>query len=622
MVHPDTKLTWSKAEQELADFLSGLCAPPSSEPTEVWAEQHVMVQDGPFAGSLWRLQFTPLAKFVFAAMRDPQVRRVTLMMSAQNLKTLALLIDFLRNCKEDPADTMWVMAEADHMGEFIEKRLMPYIEGCDVVAPIFTAKRKSLIRFQTLNLLLRGSNSRAKLQSDPVRRVYLDERREWKKGAIDLVRKRMRTYPNSIEISAGTAGNADDDLHADCKEGSMTRAHFNCPKCGHSQPWRFGRDATAIWPTQRNCGGLRWVTDETTKPNGKWDYTAVRKTVYYECENEVCKAHFTNADKYDLLRTLHPHDYNPSAPRHLKSFTGSALEAVWESCDWDKLVEEFLKAIEAARAGNLEPLKAFITETLGEPWQDQLGVIEDFGFLQARQEQYDFGEVWPEELSRFMAADVQEAGGEHYWWVIRAFGRFGKSRLIAYGRATSKLELEEIRKQYQVPINNAMIDSGWKASEIYRFCLSTGWKPFKGEPNADYFLHRVKTGPDTYKTVRRIWERTLVDPFMGQKAQGRMKPLALFRHVGDATKDLLAEYMAGLVGEWTIPEKVGRTYLKQMTAERRVERKDPKGRISYYWKQVSKENHLFDDELIIIVAAVITKHISAKGNDRKVAPNG
>ncbi len=48
---------------------------------------------------------------------------------------------------------------------------------------------------------------------------------------------------------------------------------------------------------------------------------------------------------------------------------------------------------------------------------DQLGVIEDFGFLDQRRAEYDFGEPWAEEHARFMAADRQAAGGEHYWWV-------------------------------------------------------------------------------------------------------------------------------------------------------------------------------------------------------------
>jgi len=86
----------------------------------------------------------------------------------------------------------------------------------------------------------------------------------------------------------------------------------------------------------------------------------------------------------------------------------------------------------------------------------------------------------------------------------------------------------------------------------------------------------------------------------------------LFRSSNNASKDMLAEYMISLVGDWTLPRLIGRDYLKQVTAERREEKTDTAGRIHYFWKQVRRDNHLLDCELMIIVAAVITKLIAAK----------
>ena len=597
---------WQQATRDLVAFLSEACAPPSSEPTEAWAEKWVVVPDGPFAGSRWRLAFTPMAKWIFASQRNPRKKRITIMMCAQLLKTTSLLIMFLRNAKEDPASSMWVMAEADHMGEFVTKRLLPYIENCPLVAPLLIGSKKGLIQLETMNLMLRGSNSRAKLQSDPVRYVYCDERREWKPGSIDILRKRMRTFPNAMEISAGTAGKENDELHSDYREGSQTRAHINCLLCGHSQPIRFGREVTSLWPQARECGGFVWEKNETTKPNGVWNYPEVKKTVRFECENPQCRAHFTNQQKYELLRTMHPHNYNPNAPEEYDSFSASAFEAVWESCDWDKLVEEFLKAVEAARKGNLEPLKTFITETLGEPWQEQLGVIEEFGFLEARKQPYEFGEAWAEERVRFMAADRGQAGGEHYWWLVRAYGSFGKSRLIAHGRCNTKAELEEIRKQYGVRLANAMVDTGFKAQELYAFCLSTGWKAFKGD-NVEYYLHRIqtKTGP---KTIRVIWDKTTA---IATAPDGRkMGQVDLFRYADEPTKDVLMDYMSGVQGEWSVPEKCGRELFKHYSSEVRREETDARGRVVSRWYQVRPENHWKDCEKIIHVAAIITKFVA------------
>ncbi len=55
--------------------------------------------------------------------------------------------------------------------------------------------------------------------------------------------------------------------------------------------------------------------------------------------------------------------------------------------------------------------------------------------------------------------------------------------------------------------------------------------------------------------------------------------------------DRLAEYNNGLVGKWTIPARVGRDYLKQMTAEVREEIEDSRGRFRYVWVQKLRDNH-------------------------------
>lgn len=149
-------------------------------------------------------------------------------------------------------------------------------------------------------------------------------------------------------------------------------------------------------------------------------------------------------------------------------------------------MEGFLSARGAARDGDIQPVKTFVNETPGEPSKDQFGEIEDFDFLPGRRGDYDFGDPWPEERVRMMAADRQASGGEHYWYVVRAFGPFGHSRLVSYGRCNSTLELEQLLQEHGVVTANAMVDSGFKASEVYRFCQSTGWKPFKGD-DAEFF---------------------------------------------------------------------------------------------------------------------------------------
>lgn len=616
----DDSYKYAEAEAFVCGLITSATKPPDRSPSWSWCERNVVLDGaGPLPGR-YSTAFTPMVRDVMEAMQHRKTKRVVVMVSAQSAKT-QLALNFLNwSISQDAGSTMWVMANADHVNEFVQKRLIPSIENCKAnVGALPTDRRlckRGLIQFPTMNLMLRGSNSRSKLQSDPVRRIFCDERREWKPGAIDLLRKRQRTFHNAIEVSLGTAGRVNDELHNDFLDGSQTCFHFRCPKCNHSQRFRWGPQTTLFRDNRESAhvvvadppakGGVVWETSDSTRPGGRWDFAAVAKTVRYECEQ--CGERFDSGDKMRLLETLHPVDYNPAAPRHLRSYNWNAIYMLWESCSWGDLVIEFLRAVEAAKIGNKEPMIAFITETLGEPWEDHLGEIEEWGFLEHRRGNYTFGDAWPDERARFLAADVQESGGQHYWWVVRAFGPFGQSRLISYGRCTTTAELEQIRSTYNVSTRNSMIDTGFKATEVYRFCQSTGWKAFKGDEQ-EFYAH--KGAGD--KVARRIWTHSLIDPASGTRLSGRVNRIPLFRFSGNATKDALVEHMQGIVGEWTIPRDTPVDYFRQMTAERRCEQQDTKGRLSYFWRRVRRDNHLWDCELMILVAAIITKVVVHRG---------
>jgi hypothetical protein len=117
------------------------------------------------------------------------------------------------------------------------------------------------------------------------------------------------------------------------------------------------------------------------------------------------------------------------------------------------------------------------------------------------------------------------------------------------------------------------------------------------------------TQPARKIVTRRIWRKTTAVVY-NPTTKRRIGALPLFTFSSQSAKDLLMEYMTGLVGDWTIPERTAREYLKQVTAERREQRTDPKGAISYFWHRYG-DNHYFDCEQMILIAALITKVIIA-----------
>ena len=267
------------------------------------------------------------------------------------------------------------------------------------------------------------------------------------------------------------------------------------------------------------------------------------------------------------------------------------------------MVEGFITALSLMRSmGDIEPMRTFVTETLGELWETDRWMSTGDDQILERKADYDFGDPWPVEAMRFLAADRQAKGGEHYFWVCRAFGAGGASRLVGYGRCNTVEELEEARTKLNVPPNRAIIDSGYKASEVYRFCLFAGWRPMKGD-DAEWFL---RTNRQTGRTVRKLWRSLIVDSHFGKAGNNRRGNLSLIQWSNPTVKDHLALFTRGAVGQWAVPRTTGRDYIDQMTAEVREDREDARGRVKSVWVQKRRDNNYLDCELMIHTAAVIT----------------
>lgn len=557
--------------------------PPSDLPAWQWMEREIVLDRGTSRlPGPYKTDLTPMVRNVTDAYQQAKTRRVVLMVSAQSAKTQLVMNLFNWVVNEDPDPSMWVMANADMMEEFLKKKLLPSIEHCEVTAEKIPADRRSISRgailFDTMFLVMRGSNSRSKLQSDPIRNFFFDERREWAPGAIDLVRKRARSYENSRELSVGTAGVDGDELHGDWKEGSQTLFHWRCPHCQHSQPFRFGQSRTPIFEEEREKGGVKWDDNETTRPGGVWNFAELEKSVRYECEK--CEGRITSAMKSGLLQTLHPVDYNPHAPDSVKSFHWNALYMPWPSCSFEELAKEFLKANEAQKIGNQHPLKAFVTETLGEPWRDErrqqlIRPPEHDGKVEVTTEKF-----------RVMTIDVQK---RDFWYVIRAWWPDSSSKLIAYGHVDSVAELNRIRLAHRVPAFLTAMDAGYNQEDTIGTCYQFRekfrgtthcWKATKGE-RKDYYSE-THDG----KKVRRLFQPSDMKLTV---------PVPFWLIATTGCKDILFNLRDGRGAKWASLPGVSQDYLEQINSEEKVTEYKNGREIAFYDMVVEGRRNEFLD---------------------------
>lgn len=586
---------------------------PSDKPTWKWLEENVELSavESDLSGKI-KFDLFPASKIFFNYLDNPRLRKATAMKCSQSAFTQNAIGYVLRRIKERPVTTMWIGATAAKTEEDAKKRFWPAIKSCPAVEKIAPADidkerwTKRLIMFDTMSLLIRGANSIGGLRGDPVGLIICDERADWKPGRIYKARQRTTTKQAPVEISIGAAGVKGDELHADWKEGSQTFIHFLCPACQHSQPFRFSKKETVLFPEKRQLGGLVFDESESTGSSGKWNYDEVEKATRYECEK--CGKRFHNVEKLELLRTAHEVHRNPSALPEKFSLHVSALVLVWQERAWGKIMVEFLKAVEEMRTGNIEPMISFVTETLGEPWELRNEKQKESELLD-RCGSYKMGELWPDDpknpAALILTFDRQQ------WnipYVVRQWRRNGDSRLVWCGAFPSYDELREFQQLHKIKDRCVWGDDGGKmAAEFRQTCLRYGWSTMKGE---DWKSYSVGEGENK---VRQGYRQTEFDPGIGTSQAGRVKMRAWLWSKPWFTDKLKNIFMLGRGPLWELPSDIPLDYIKQVSASEWRETELSNGQIKGYWHTVGADH--FEDcekeQLVVADCGGLTRTLRA-----------
>ena len=566
-------------------------SPPDARPPWQWAEQHYIVPVSARPGK-WRSDNSPWVRDFMEKFADNRVRRITVLCSAQSSKTETMLALLSWVIAEDPSPTMWVTSTDDEALKFWTERMEVSLRACKPVAAQIPESRKLAknleMHFPTMTLEVVGANSKAKLQSRSRRFLLLDEVRNWPSWALPMVLKRTRTWWNSRVVILTTPDQSHDTVHQEFLEGSQNRYHVRCPACGgyHQLRWQ----------------NLVWATNSATKPDGVWNFRELAKTLRYKCPD--CAAEFKDEPMFRRALAADGKwvSHNLNAPEHLVSYTWNAMLPTW--VPWSSLLEEWITAQAALEHGNHEPLKTFINETLGEPWEDRLRYAKTEGFIDAREAEYDPLAPLPPGSRTFLSVDVQGAGGRHFYWVARAVAPGGASRLISFGRAWSIEEVRSAQIEYKIDPSNVLIDTGHFTSEVYRYIQESGvladgnyaWKAMKGDRAASYNI----------EGVRQIFTWSFVDPYLGTAQQGSTRPIRQVLYSKSSTLDRMDSIMHGSGPEWLILRGLDNLheYKMQVTAYDRAERRDSKGVVSHDWIQKRADDHWGSCERQILVAAI------------------
>jgi len=537
---------------------------------------------------------------VFAALQNSTSRKVVVMVSAQAGKTQTLMVFAAWAICEAPGPMFWVAASEEACDEFTKARLLPLFENIPELArrmpTVRAEKTLNLIQFASMPLYFRGANSPSKLKSTPVRWLVCDEVDDWKAGSLEKVMKRVRSYLKSKQVLISTPMDVGSDMHSHWLQGTQTFFHFACPSCGHRQPFRFGREKSILHPEARAKGGFIWDVNDATRPAGRWCWAELRKTVRYQCE--TCEVEFRQAEQFKLLQTLERFDRNPTPEPGVESFHWWAAYSLWVK--WDDIVCEFINAKELAESGNLEPLKSFVRETLGEPWMVS-GDTADAEEIMRLCGKFNRGQWWqPDEqdkrrVTRILAVDVQK---DHLRFTACQLREGGQMRVVDYGRLSTFDDLRALQERIGVANRGVFIDSadGNRQTEILRACVQWNWIAMRGSAQ-DSFAHKLPNG----RILSRPFRVKSVDPFIGT-SKANTKGVTRIEWANGPYKDRLYLYVLKGKGPlFEIPEDCGADFVAELQDERREPEKNARGSTVWRWKDAGN-NHYGDCLLMAFVA--------------------
>jgi phage terminase large subunit GpA-like protein len=115
------------------EAIRGVLAPASDLPIDKWIEQNVYLGgDSDLKGRV-SFDLLPMVRFFLRVCRDPRVRSVVLMCSAQSAKTKSVEFYLLHRIINEPADTIWYLDNKDSARIFSQTRLYDDLQGCELV---------------------------------------------------------------------------------------------------------------------------------------------------------------------------------------------------------------------------------------------------------------------------------------------------------------------------------------------------------------------------------------------------------------------------------------------------------------------------------------------------------
>lgn len=548
-----------------AELLAGWKPRPIMRPSE-WAERNVVLRRGESSrpGPLDHRNAPYLRGFLDLA-NAPGVEELDGMKAGQIGFSAAVhwLIGYWADLDPDPCGL--ALPNQKKGRSIVSMRLLPFFRATPCLAKRMSSRTQDessekIILGDGFVLHLMWAGSSTSTSSDPMRRVINDEvdkMKSWGGGGgeghtVFRTKTRLSTYDdNKIQINISTPTTRLGMIFR-LFQACTVHLYFLIP-CPHCQ--------TRIRMVWSQVGWRHYTGAERAETNRGWaEKVRAEGAAWYVCQ--ACNEKFDDRQRKRAVQqgwygTIDPEtgigdgvieraEERERWPAGTKiGVHVSALYCMWKSLA--SLAGQYIESI-----GNVEAMYTFITEILGETFEQQIERTEvNFYAERSREARLDEGVLpwWTHAL--ITTIDTQ---ADHFWAVIRAWGPQMRSQRVYHGRVETFEELDRLCFEHRfrfeqdrfAPITAddlVLIDSGGtrlaghsvsRTMDVYEWVLQHGSnvRAIKGDnkPQAGRFF-RVGRG--------------LYDP--GESDAERIEvPLWLLdvHHYQDALADLMRKRFA------------------------------------------------------------------------------
>ena len=225
-------------------------------------------------------------------------------------------------------------------------------------------------------------------------------------------------------------------------------------------------------PARRHCGFKRGADELIKLPGGEYNEQEILNQTHFECFH--CGGLWRDDGEFGPTRVgLDQSSHYVAARTDALPWNVGFNIPQWVNrrLSWGKIMLEKLLAQKIYdTTGNLAPLKKWWQKVAARTWDPDLMARHAETQISVGSYELDPAKLIPDEHSRNLAVDCQKDETKDtvgtFWYVARAFDKFGNSRQLARGFARSWEEWIAVQKFWKIPNARVCIDSSHWTPQI------------------------------------------------------------------------------------------------------------------------------------------------------------